>query len=80
VLFQFLSESVMTVLLGGFLGLLIGAIGTKVGEWLMGWQLALTWESVVYTFLISLTMSLISGVYPAYNAARLNPITVLKSP
>ena len=78
VMAQFLSEAVMIALIGAVAGLLVGMIGIMVGAWLLGWQLALTWMSVLYTFLIALGLSLIFGAYPAFRAARLDPILALR--
>lgn len=79
VLAQFLSEAVMIALLGAVAGLLVGVFGIMVGQWLIGWQLSLSGEGVLYTFIISLVLSLIFGAYPALRAARLDPIIALRS-
>jgi putative ABC transport system permease protein len=78
VMVQFLSEAVMIALIGAIAGLLVGAIGIIVGAWLLGWQMALTGMSVLYTFLIALGLSLIFGAYPALRAAKLDPIISLR--
>jgi putative ABC transport system permease protein len=79
VLAQFLSEAVIIALIGALAGFLIAVIGIVVGAWAMGWQLALTGMSVLYTFLIALVLSSLFGAYPALRAARLNPIVALRS-
>lgn len=79
ILLQFLAEAMMITLLGGLTGLLAGAIGIILGQALFDWRLVLTWESVGYTFLIALGLSLLFGAYPALRAARLDPIVALRS-
>ncbi len=78
IMLQFLSEAVMIALIGAVAGLLVSVIGIIVGAWLLGWQLALSGLSVLYTFLIALGLSLLFGAYPALRAARLDPISSLR--
>jgi len=78
VMVQFLSEAMMIAMLGALAGLLVGVIGIIVGAWLLGWQLALTGESVLTTFLIALGLSLLFGAYPALRAAKMDPIVSLR--
>ena len=78
VMVQFLSEAMMIAMLGALTGLLVGVIGIIVGAWLLEWQLALTGEGVLYTFLVALGLSLLFGSYPALRAARMDPIISLR--
>jgi putative ABC transport system permease protein len=79
IMLQFLAEAMMIALLGAVAGLLIGVISIIVGQKLFDWQLVLTLGNVGYTFLIALGLSLLFGAYPALRAAKLDPITALKS-
>ena len=78
IMVQFLSEAMIIALLGATAGLLVAAFGIIVGAWLLDWQLALTGMNVLYTFLISLALSLLFGAYPALRAAKLDPIIALR--
>jgi putative ABC transport system permease protein len=79
ILAQFLSEAVINALLGAVAGLIVGAFGIIVGQWLAGWQLTLSGRGIAYAFLISLVLSLLFGAYPALRAAQLDPIAALRS-
>jgi putative ABC transport system permease protein len=79
VMTQFLSEAVMTALLGGCLGLLIGAAGIILGQWLMGWRMALVANDLVIAMSIPLGLALLAGAYPAWRAAILDPIVALRT-
>jgi putative ABC transport system permease protein len=79
IMLQFLAEAMMIALLGALSGLLIGVISIIVGQQLFDWQLVLTLRNVGNTFLIALGLSLLFGAYPALRAAKLDPITALKS-
>lgn len=76
---QFLAEVAMIAVLGAAAGLLAGGAGIIVGERLIGWRLALTWQAVLYPFLVSLGIAGVFGAYPALRAARLDPIVALRA-
>ena len=78
ILFQFLMEAVLLSLLGGFIGIFLGiGLGQLVN--LTGMFTSLVeLNSVLLAVGFSLVIGLFFGIYPANQAARLNPIEALR--
>ena len=79
ILKQFLAESTMLSLLGGAIGVSIAYILAKLVAVLTPVPTALPWLAVTAALLISGSVGLISGVYPAWRAVRLDPIEALRT-
>ncbi|HVF49089.1 MAG TPA: ABC transporter permease [Pyrinomonadaceae bacterium] len=77
ILLQFLIESAILCALGGVLGLLL-ATGLS---WLISVTtpivMTVTITYVLLALIVSSSVGLIAGIYPAYKASRLDPITAL---
>ena len=78
IMFQFLMESVVISTAGGICGLLLGAIASLVLALATGFPLTPSWPMVVVALLVSVTVGLASGLYPARKAARLRPVIALR--
>jgi putative ABC transport system permease protein len=74
---QFLVETILISLVGGFLGIAFGAGMSRLIAWLAGWSTIVTPASILLAFLVSVSVGLIFGVYPAMKAARLDPVEAL---
>jgi putative ABC transport system permease protein len=78
---QFIVENVMLTLLGGAIGFVLSAVVLKAitaAELIEHARLALNGRVFVYGLGLSLVFGLLSGVYPAWRMARLNPVAALK--
>jgi len=78
ILLQFLVESMTLCLIGGLLGLGLGAGAAKVANEVAGWQTVVTSGSVLTAFAFSAGVGLFFGIWPARRAAALDPIDALR--
>ncbi len=79
VLLQFLLESVVISLLGGVIGLLLGALIITTGRLLLpGLPVRLSFDIVLIAVGFSGLVGILSGVVPAQRAASLDPVEALR--
>ncbi|MDF1545505.1 MAG: ABC transporter permease [bacterium] len=78
ILFQFLVEAATLTGLGGIVGIifgaLIGLVVTSVLEW--RYQLSPLW--ILLSLLVSAGTGIVAGMYPAWKAAKVDPIVALR--
>jgi putative ABC transport system permease protein len=76
--FQFLSEAAMLGLVGGLTGIIASAAGASGAERALEWPISISVRAVAVAVLSSIGVGLCSGFYPAWRAARLDPIEALR--
>jgi putative ABC transport system permease protein len=78
ILLQFLIEALTLSLLGGLIGIVVGlGVSALIGQ-LAGWGLQISPSTVAAAVAFSLLVGVVFGVWPARQAARLDPITALR--
>ncbi len=78
ILMQFLSESIVLSVMGGIIGILLGASLAWGIAHFAKWQAIVTPESVILSFLFSAGVGIFFGFYPAWRASQLDPIDALR--
>ena len=79
ILMQFLIESVVLSLIGGLLGIAIGALAAwGISQLQSDLTAVVTPQSIILATSFSAAVGLFFGIYPATRAARLNPIEALR--
>ena len=79
VLGQFLIEAVTLALIGGMLGIALGAGGAvAVTSFVDNFSAVVGFDAIAISILFSMAVGLFFGIYPAYRASRLNPIDALR--
>ena len=78
ILRQFLTESVVLCLLGGACGILLGSGSSKLVTMILGWPTESSPAAVIAAVVVSATVGVIFGYYPAWKASRLDPIEALR--
>ncbi len=75
---QFLIESIVICLLGGFFGILMGIIAANAISLMLGSSFFMPWFWIITGFIVCMVVGLISGYLPAKRASLLDPIESLR--
>ncbi len=76
---QFLAEATLISVCGGAVGILIGAGGATVGALLQKLPPAWMWSMIGGAVVLSVAVGVLFGLYPAWKAAKVDPIEALRS-
>jgi ABC-type antimicrobial peptide transport system permease subunit len=79
ILQQFLIESVVLSFCGGVAGVVLGILTSMLINTAFGWHSGIALDAVLVSLLFCMAIGVFFGAYPARKAARLDPITALRS-
>jgi putative ABC transport system permease protein len=75
---QFVIEAVLISFAGGLLGIFAGFGMSQLIAWLAGWSTIVTIGSILLAFLVSISVGMIFGIYPAVKASGLDPVEAIR--
>ena len=75
---QFLWESILISLMGAFVGIIAGILFGNIVAVLLKTGFVIPWVWVITGVLVCTLVGLLAGLYPAYKAAKLDPIVALR--
>lgn len=75
---QFVIEATMISFVGGTFGILFGFLMSRMIAWLAGWSTIVTVSSILLASIVSISVGLIFGIYPAVKAAGLDPVEAIR--
>jgi ABC-type antimicrobial peptide transport system permease subunit len=78
ILRQFLTEAVVLCLIGGAVGIGLGRACSVLVRMILQWPTAVSVGAIISAVVVSATVGVVFGYYPAWKASRLDPIDALR--
>jgi putative ABC transport system permease protein len=76
---MFIIEAIVLTVIGGLLGIAVGVLISFIAAEVSGWGFSFFFLPPLIGFFVSALVGIVSGFYPAYKAAQLDPIDTLRS-
>jgi putative ABC transport system permease protein len=74
---QFLTESAITAVIGGIMGLVAGLIVTGIVDYAGGFVFRISLVNLAVSFLACIVIGILAGLYPAFQGTKYEPIKTL---
>ncbi len=78
ILRQFLIESVVICVFGGIIGIIVGHGASLALTYFMNWPSSTSYAAIALAVTVSAMVGIVFGYYPAWKAAKLDPIEALR--
>ena len=65
-------------LIGGLIGIATGVVLSGIVSWSVGWKTVVSINAIVLSFGVSSLVGIFFGLYPAWRASQMDPITALR--
>jgi putative ABC transport system permease protein len=78
VMWQFAMEAVLVAVAGGIAGVVIALAAMRSSQSWAGMPLESSWRAFAYAIALSACSGLVFGLYPAWRAARVDPVAALR--
>ncbi|MFK7796289.1 MAG: ABC transporter permease [Aureispira sp.] len=78
ILVQFLVEAIVICQMGGLVGIILGILAGNIVTIIVGGAFVIPWAWIALGFTLCFIVGILSGLYPAVKASRLDPIEALR--